>query len=108
MNLRSIGIAGLIIGILFKFLHWPGANIILLTSAVLTLVTLLILLVTKPGPWSVQIQRPIWIFGSLAVALIGVIFKLMHWPGANIELMLGMLGLASWFLVTGGRPVRPA
>ncbi len=108
MNLRSIGIAGIILGILFKFLHWPGANILLLVSALLTITTLSILLITKPGPWSVQIQRPLWVFGSLALALCGVTFKLMHWPGANIELLLGMVGLASWFVVNGGRTARTA
>ena len=35
MYIRSIGIAALIFGTLFKVLHWPGANIISVISGVL-------------------------------------------------------------------------
>lgn len=102
MLIRSIGIAGVILGLLFKTLHWPGANIILQISAVIAAVTMTALLIQKPGPWNIRIQRPIWIFGSVAVVLTGMIFKTMHWPGANIQLMIGMVGTASWFLVGQG------
>lgn len=103
MSIRSIGIATVILGLLFKTLHWPGANIILLTGAVLATVTMTILLIQKPGPWMIRIQYPQWIFGSVAVVLTGMIFKTMHWPGANIQLMLGMMGTAAWFLVSPSR-----
>ena len=31
---------------------------------------------------------------SIAIALLGALFKLMHWPGANFMLMIGMLSEA--------------
>ncbi len=103
MYIRSIGIAGVILGLLFKTLHWPKANLLLLISSLLVIVTMTLLLIKKPGPWNIQIQRPVWIFGSVAVVLTGVIFKMMHWPGANIQLLLGMTGCAVWFLVPTAR-----
>lgn len=106
MNLRSIGIAVLILGILFKILHWPGANVILLTSAAVATVAMTILLIKKPGPWSIQIHQPIWLFGSMLVAFTGLIFKIMHWPGANIQLLVGMMGCAAWFLLSGVMPPK--
>lgn len=37
-------------------------------------------------------------FSSLAIfastAILGVLFKIMHWPGANIGLVIGVAGLA--------------
>lgn len=102
---RSIGIAGVILGLLFKTLHWPGANIILQISAVIAAVTMTALLIKKPGPWNVRIQRPIWIFGSVAVVLSGVIFKTMYWPGADIMLLIGLSACAAWFLVPPARNV---
>lgn len=102
MLIRSIGIAGVILGLLFKTLHWPGADIILQVSAVIAAVTMTALLIQKPGPWTIRIQHPRWIFGSVAVVFLGIIFKSMHWPGANIQLMLGMVGTASWFLIAQG------
>lgn len=100
---RSIGIAGVILGLLFKTLHWPGGNIILQVCALLAAVTMTILLIQKPGPWDVRIQRPIWIFGSVAVVLSGVIFKTMYWPGANLQLLVGLSACAAWFLVPTNR-----
>lgn len=107
MRIRSIGIAGFIVGILFKFLHWPGANMILLTSALVTIVMLTVLLTRKPGPWTLHVQRPAMLFGSISMALMGVLFKMMHWPGANIMLLLGLLTCAAWFVVLSERK-RPA
>lgn len=106
MTIRSIGIAGFILGILFKFLHWPAANIVLMSSALLTIITLAILLATRPGPWTLLVQRPAMLFGSVATALVGVLFKMMHWPGANMLLMIGMITCAAWFLTSSYRTTR--
>jgi sugar phosphate permease len=103
MNIRSIGIAGFILGLLFKFLHWPGANIILLSSAIVTIVMLTVLLARKPGPWTLHVQRPAMLFGSISVALMGTLFKMMHWPGANIMLLIGLMTCAAWFLTSSYR-----
>lgn len=105
MRIRSISIAGFIVGILFKFLHWPYANIVVVTGAVLTIVTLTILLARKPGPWTLTVQRPVVLFGSITVALVGVLIKMMHWPGANILMLLGMMTCAAWFLLTPSRRI---
>lgn len=50
MYIRSIGIAGLIIGILFKTLHWPGANVIIVASGLVTVSALVIGLRKPTGP----------------------------------------------------------
>lgn len=105
---RSIAIAGHLIGILFKTLHWPGANILLLTSGVLAVVALGPLLIRKPGPWTVQLQLPAMLVGSVMATVTGGLFKVMHWPGANILLLLGLTVCASWFVITGIRQVRMA
>lgn len=90
MHIRSLGFAGFLIGILFKVLHWPGANVIMLAGALLTLVAVVLLLVRSGQPLTIQVRRPALLFASVAVALFGVLFKMMHWPGANIMLLLGM------------------
>ena len=100
MYIRSIGIAGLIIGILFKTLHWPGANVIFLASSILVIVTMSLLLVRKPGPWSVQVQRPAMWVGAVIAVVTGGVFKVMHWPGANMLLLVGLSVCAAWFLLS--------
>lgn len=96
---RSISIAGLILGILFKTLHWPGANVLLQVSSLLVIGTLLLLLIQKRGPWTVELPRPAMLVGSVIAVLIGGLFKVMHWPGANMLLLVGLSVCAAWFLV---------
>ncbi len=160
MNLRSIGIAGLIIGALFKMQHWPGANVIALAGGLLTVAAVVIALATRPftlafglrslagvllvatvvlkmlhWPFAdlafygavgsivgiiilergtldlrrvMTVQLPWLLFGALALVLLGSLFKVMHWPGASIQLVLGLTGCATWFLVTGSRAARTA
>lgn len=106
-TLRSIAIAGFILGLLFKTLHWPGASIILLTSGVLTFVMLGLLLFRKPGPMTVQLQYPAMLIGALMAVITGGMFKIMHWPGANMLLLLGLTVCAVWFLIPSRRAQAP-
>lgn len=32
-----------------------------------------------------------------SITLLGVLFKIMHWPGASVELVIGVAGLALVF-----------
>jgi hypothetical protein len=98
-TLRSIGFATVVLGMLFKTLHWPGANSIVLASSVLVIVTLSALLFRKPGPLSVQLQRPAMLVASVIAAVSGGAFKVMHWPGANMLLLVGFSVCAAWFLL---------
>ncbi len=102
-TIRSISIAMFLLGVLFKTLHWPGAAIILFSGTALSAVTLASLLVRRPGPWSVLIERPVMLFGSISIALVGLLFKMMHWPGANIMLLIGLMTCAAWFLTSSYR-----
>lgn len=103
MYIRSIAFAGLILGILFKSLHWPGANIVAFTSGALGIIILLFMLVRKPKSWAVQIHRPEMLIGSLVATLSGWQFKMMHWPGANMLLLVGLSVCALWFLLPPAR-----
>jgi len=103
MYIRSFGIAGLIIGILFKTLHWPGAGEIVVASSVVVIASLSLLLIRQRGPLSVQLHRPAMLVGSLIAVVTGVVFKDMHWPGANMLLLVGLSVCAAWFLL---QPIR--
>ena len=90
------GIA-LMIGILFKLQHYPGANILLLIGFVLFIFVLIpSLVVFKISTTESKAMRRTNIVGaaSLAVILIGVCSKFFHWPGAAFELFVGSLTLS--------------
>jgi len=108
MHIRSIGIAGLIIGILFKTLHWPGAGTIVLASGLIVIAALAPLLFRKPGPLSIQLHRPALLVASVIAVVAGGLFKVMHWPGANMLLLAGHCVCAVWFLLPPMRSKVPA
>lgn len=78
----------------FKLMHWPGS------AAIMTLMLLLFAVVFIPLFF---IQRMIEdksglsivtnIFGLFSTSLmfVGILFKMMHWPGASIMLVFGIL-----------------
>jgi hypothetical protein len=89
-------------GFTFKYMHWPGANMILLYGYVLLLVPIFMVLAKAlRSIGSHSTSYLLRIFAGIVAALlisIGSIFKLHHWPSANIQFMLGMLVLNFVFL----------
>jgi hypothetical protein len=156
MNLRSIGIATMIIGFMFKVMHWPGANASVLAGGLLIMVSLVLDLTSRPlslglvlrslagvlltatvlfkllhwpfanvvmyGALAATIavlvverdqlnarqfldQRLLWLLVvSAATALVGMLFKVMHWPAGSVLFVLGMSGCALWFVVNDVKP----
>ena len=85
-----------IIGLLFKFLHWPGAGILVFLSLALICITLLEYLISNLKS-KLSPQHHVYPFLGIFYVL-GVLFKLMHWPGANIMLIVSIIGLSCAFL----------
>lgn len=88
-----------ILGTLFKVQHWPGASIMLtLGLAGLALVFLPMYAsyrIKESKEKNLPSNRRIWIGGTAAgiLMILGALFKIMHWPGAGIVLII------SWTLV---------
>jgi hypothetical protein len=83
-----------IFGILFKIQHWNGAGIILtlagISAALFLIPALLTLVLTDPEN---KPKRPVFIVGSIGLLfyVTGFLCKIMHWPGATILSMGGLL-----------------
>lgn len=78
---------GVVAGSFFKIMHWPGASVLFLLSVfILSFIFLPILFLIRSK--EIKIKREKIILG-LATAFgilisISTLFKVMHWPGANI------------------------
>lgn len=95
--LGTIAPSLLILGAIFKLQHWPGASILI------TLGTFLLAAVYLPVFAMVSIRDtrkkgkrvnvPLYIVGVVAgfVFLTGILFKIMHWPGAGAALSFSVL-----------------
>ncbi len=89
-------------GIMFKTLHWPGANVLMVTgfaamllTAIITTTHLIKYMRNKPGTF--------WLRSGAGVAALflisaGFIFKTFHMPGANVMYTLGTVILNFIFL----------
>ena len=89
------------VGILFKFMHWPGAGITLVLGISLSsLIFLPLMFVLRVKEKTNNRDRLITGLGALAGSALsmGILFKIMHWPGANMLGLGAMLLMAFVFL----------
>ncbi len=100
--IRTMKITGLltvvftILGAIFKTLHLPGAGVMIILGGFLFSVIFLPLLIAiKLRDEESRTDKYVLSFGFLlAIFLaVGLIFKLMHWPGATILMLSGTVGL---------------
>jgi hypothetical protein len=89
-------------GIAFRILHWPGADVLLLTGDLALVLSMLVLITSVlryPAAFT-RISAIRTLTGAVAGLLLGNAgaFKIMHWPTANIQMLLGMALLVLVFL----------
>lgn len=89
-------------GFLFKFLHWPGANVLLFSgfsALIITVSTLLIHSMAYMNKYTTGYKvRIITGFAAALLISVGSMFKTLHYPTANIQILMGMLTLNLVFL----------
>lgn len=91
----------LLAGSFFKTMHWPGAGIMLVSGMVFfSLVFLPILLALKAREMKTGTDKLILGIGVFAGILycLSAMFKVQHWPGANI-MLFSTLGIILFILL---------
>jgi len=88
-KIPTVAFIVLAIGAFFKMEHWPGANILLLLSGLLIMISSMIeftQLEKDSKTRGLQI-----VVGVMVIAcVLGAIFKIFHWPGANFIVRVAM------------------
>jgi len=95
-----IGSVALIFGILAKIQHWPGAGFLIVVGfGVISLFLIPLIFISNfKDKEKTRLRLPYFIGGlSLVFFLMGSLFKIMHWPGAGVMLILGALSLNAVF-----------
>jgi len=91
----------LVLGLVFKFMHWPGASVMLVVSILLfslLFLPLVFLLTTKDAKVSTaRWSAGIGIAAGMSISL-GILFKVMHWPYANMLILSALFVLVFLFL----------
>ena len=93
-----IAAVGFTTGVLFKTLHLPGASVLIVPGTVLFVFTLLPLIFyntykSEKNPGSTAKIKVAFGYLGFSLVLVGFLFKMMHWPTAHIQLMLGIIML---------------
>jgi len=94
----TVSVAILIMGSLFKIMHWPGAGVLLALGIIISsLVFLPLMAILKNKEISAMTDKLVLILGTLVGILFCnfVLFKVMHWPGADL-LLFSSISLASF------------
>lgn len=104
---KATGILGIISsalimsGVVFKINHFPGAGVLLtLGLALISVVVLPLFASIEMKKQSSQLQKITSFSGIISGALIsiGTLFKIMHWPTANIIITTGIILMAIVFI----------
>lgn len=89
----GFSVAAFIGGSFFKIMHWPGASMLLL-SAILTasLIFLPLMFILKVREESSTRDKVVTGLGTFfgIISSLGTLFKIMHWPGANLMMFAGL------------------
>lgn len=97
---RSVYITGIscailmLLGCMAKIMHWPGASIMLVLSVFLFCFWFLpVGIKSNYDNLPVKKMKTLHIVSYLvfAICMMGVLFKIMHWPGASMFLLIGLL-----------------
>ena len=97
----GISVSLLVIGIILKFLHLPGAAVLLVVGiGLLSFAFLPLLFALKIKENRENAVRAVAGFGTASAMLIslGVLFKIMHWPYANMLCMIALLVMIFLFI----------
>jgi hypothetical protein len=89
-------------GFTFKLMHWPGANVCLVTGNLGLIISIALIAINGvKRAKSHSLAFNVRIFTGIVAALliaVGSIFKLFHFPSASIQFVLGILLLNFVFL----------
>lgn len=103
-------VTAFIIGTVFKIMHWPGASILILLAIVtFSLVFLPIIYFLKSREAVNNREKAVVALACLTgiVFSLGILFKIMHWPGTNVlgmsAILLAAFGLLPLYFFTGIR-----
>lgn len=80
-------------GVLFKLMHWPGSGAMLILGCSFTAFPFLLMFgITKAMAYPHKIGKVFIMISTFFAmfSMMGIIFKLMRWPGAGPMLILGL------------------
>lgn len=102
--LGTIAPSLLIVGAIFKLQHWPGASILIVLGsfllAAIYLPVFAMVSMRDTRKREKKVNKTLYVAGVITgfIFITGVLFKIMHWPGAGIALTVSVLLTVAVFI----------
>lgn len=102
--LGTIAPSLLIVGAVLKMNHWPGASVLITLGtfllAAIYLPVFAMVSIRDTRKKGKKVNKPLYIIGVITgfIFLTGILFKIMHWPGAGVALLVSELLLVVGFI----------
>ncbi|MEA3461144.1 MAG: hypothetical protein U9R49_04630 [Bacteroidota bacterium] len=102
--LGTIAPSLLIIGAFFKLQHWPGASVLIVLGSFLLgavyLPVFSMVSIRDTRNKEKQVNKTLYVAGTITgfIFITGVLFKIMHWPGANVALTASVILVVAVFI----------
>jgi hypothetical protein len=102
--LGTIAPSLLIIGAFFKLQHWPGASVLIVMGSFLLgavyLPVFAMVSIRDTRKKEKRVNKTLYVAGVITgfIFITGILFKIMHWPGANVALTASVLLAVAFFI----------
>jgi hypothetical protein len=102
--LGTIAPSLLILGAFFKLQHWPGASVLIVLGSFLLgaiyLPVFAMVSIRDTRKKEKRVNKTLYVAGVITgfIFITGILFKVMHWPGANVALMTSVLLALAFFI----------
>ena len=102
--LGTIAPSLLIIGAFFKLQHWPGASVLIVLGSFLLgavyLPVFAMVSMRDTRKREKRVNKTLYVIGVITgfIFITGVLFKIMHWPGAGVALMASVFLTVAVFI----------
>ncbi len=102
--LGTIAPSLLILGAFFKMQHWPGASVLIVLGAFLLgavyLPVFAMVSMRDTRKKEKRVNKTLYVTGVITgfIFITGILFKIMHWPGAGIALLTSVVLVVAVFI----------
>jgi hypothetical protein len=89
----SLSMSVLTIGLMFKWMHWPGGDLLLVVSFCSLAIYYVLKGFTYKASNAIETLYKTMFFMSFSVVVLSMLFRMQQWPGTNVMIGIGYIAL---------------
>jgi hypothetical protein len=89
----SLSMSVLTVGLMFKWMHWPGGDFLLIVSFCSLAIYYVLKGFTYKASNGIETLYKTMFFMGFSVVVLSMMFRLQHWPGTDVMMAIGYIAL---------------